>query len=130
MNREDFPLSVSVDEGDEYAVITPSGYLNALTGDHIDKVCEQLVDRQFKYFIINFSRVELINTIGISILVGIIEKVRTQQGRVYFAELDATNRDIFEVLSLSTVALICPTNDAALEHLRRDRETLRRAMGE
>ena len=129
MDHQEYPLTIEVKEADDHAVIIPIGYLNALTGDQIDKVCETLINRGVSYIIINFSQVELINTIGISILVGIIEKVLNRQGLVYFTELGGTIKEIFEVLSLSSVALIFPDDDSAREHLRRDRETLRRAMG-
>lgn len=129
MQGQQFPLSIEVQEAADHAVITPVGYLNALTGEQIDKVCEALFDKGLRYFIINFAQVELINTIGISILVGIIEKVLNRQGLVYFTELGGTNREIFDVLNLSSVALIFSDDNAAREHMRRDRETLRRAMG-
>ena len=129
MDRPDYSLSIEVQEAEDHATIRPVGYLNALTGDQIDKVCEALIERGLRYFIINFGQVQLINTIGISILVGIIEKVLNRQGLVYFTELGGTNREIFEVLNLSTVAMIFADDDSAREHLRRDRETLRRAMG-
>ena len=130
MDDQDYSLSIQVQEADDHAVITPIGYLNALTGDRIDKICESLLaEKGLRYFIINFAQVELINTIGISILVGIIEKVLNRQGLVYFTELGGTNREIFDVLNLSSVAMIFPDNESAREHLRRDRETLRRAMG-
>lgn len=130
MERQEYPLSIEVEEAEDHAVITPVGYLNALTGDQIDKVCESLLEKRgLRYFIINFAQIELINTIGISILVGIIEKVLNRQGLVYFTELGGTNREIFDVLNLNTVAMIFPDNESAREHLRRDRETVRRAMG-
>lgn len=130
MDAQEFPLSIEVQEHKDHVVILPRGYLNALTADQIDKVCDSLIARDLRYFIVNFSQTELINTIGISILVGIIEKVLSHQGLVYFTHLAGTNREIFEVLNLTTVALMLPDDDAAREHLRRDRETLRRAMGD
>lgn len=129
MNGRELPLSIEVHEAEDHAVIMPVGYLNALTGERIDKVCEELLSRDLRYIIINFSRVELINTIGISILVGIIDKVLTRQGVIYFTELGGTNKEIFEVLNLTSVAMIFPDDSAAHEHMRRDRETMRRAMG-
>jgi len=129
VSGQEYPLSIEVREAEDHAVITPIGYLNALTGDQIDKVCESLIERGMHYFIINFAQVELINTIGISILVGIIEKVLNRQGLVYFTELGGTNREIFEVLNLTSVAMIFPDDASAYEHLRRDRETLKRALG-
>ena len=130
MDNKGAPLTIEVTEHEDHAVLVPQGYLNALTGDQIDKVCEQLLARGIRYYIVNFGQVEMINTIGISILVGLIEKVLARQGLVYFTELGGTTREIFEVLNLNTVAMIFPSDASAVEHLRRDREAMRRAMGE
>lgn len=130
MDGRELPLSIEVQEAADHAIITPVGYLNALTGERIDKVCEELLGRGLLYIIINFSRIELINTIGISILVGIIDKVLGHQGLVYFTELGGTNRDIFEVLNLTSVAMLFPDDDAARAHMHHDREAMRRAMGQ
>lgn len=130
VDNQQYPLSIEVRKAADHAVIIPKGYLNALTGDQIDKVCERLIEENLQYFIINFGQIELINTIGISILVGIIEKVLNKHGLVYFTELGGTNREIFDVLNLTSVAILFADDEQAVEHLRRDRETLRRAMGE
>ncbi|HOE96306.1 MAG TPA: STAS domain-containing protein [Candidatus Sumerlaeota bacterium] len=123
-------LTIAVQREADHVVIVPTGYLNALTGERIDKVCDALLKEGIKYILINFKQVELINTIGISILVGIIEKVHLQGGLVYFTHLGGTNLEIFEVLDLGSVALFFPTDDQAREHLRHDRETQRRALGQ
>ncbi len=130
MKGPEQPLLIEIREADDHAAIIPRGYLNALTGDHIDKACEQLIERGVRYVIINFGQIELINTIGISILVGIIEKVLARHGLVYFTELGGTNREIFEVLGLQSVAMIFPTDEDALAHMRNDRITWRQASGD
>jgi anti-anti-sigma factor len=130
VNEHRAPLSIEVIESKDHAVIVPCGYLNAMTGDQIDKVCETLLGRGIHYVIINFSKVELINTIGISILVGIFEKVLSHEGIVYLTHLGGTNREIFDVLGLGSVAMILPDDKTALEHMRRDQDTQRRAMGQ
>lgn len=130
MDGRELPLSIEVCEAADHAIITPVGYLNALTGERIDKVCEELLGRGLHYIIINFSRVELINTIGISILVGIIDKVLGHEGLVYFTELGGTNREIFEVLNLTSVAMVFPDDASAQAHMHHDREAMRRAMGQ
>ena len=130
MNRQDQTLRIEIRHGEDHAVIIPRDYLNALTGDRIDKACEQLVERGVRYIIINFGQIELINTIGISILVGIIEKVLARHGLIYFPELGGTNREIFEVLGLQTVAMIFPTDEDALAHMRHDQRTWRPAISE
>ena len=120
-------LSIEVERHSDHAVIRPIGYLNALTGDQIDKVCEELIKEDLRYFILNFGKVSMVNTIGISILVGIIEKVLETEGLVYFTELGPTDRQIFEVLNLSSVAMIFESDEDARGHLHGDQEALRRA---
>lgn len=120
-------LEIPVETHEDYAIIRPAGYLNALAGDRIDKVCRQLLEDGTRYVIINFRDVSMLNTIGISVLVGIIEKVLEHNGLVYFTQLGATDRQIFEVLNLTTVALIFDTDEEARGHLDRDREAVRRA---
>jgi anti-anti-sigma factor len=129
-HQPDLPLAIEVQQAEDHAVITPVGYLNALTGNQIDDVAEKLLGEKIHYIIINFNRVEVINTIGISILVGIFEKVVARQGIVYLTQLEGANREIFDVLGLSTVAMLFESDDAARQHLRRDKETMKRAMGE
>lgn len=127
MTAQPDDLNIPVEACDDYAVIRPAGYLNALAGDQIDKLCRRLLDEGTRYVIINFRDVSMVNTIGISVLVGIIEKVLGHNGLVYFTELGATDRQIFEVLNLTTVALIFDSDEEACAHLDRDREAVRRA---
>ena len=120
------PLAIPVEQHEDHVVIRPRGYLNALTGVHIEKSCEEAVKGGVRYVIINFSQVSMVNTIGISILFAIIENVIRKNGLVYFTELGATDRQVFEALNLSTVALIFESDEAAREHLGHDLEAVRR----
>jgi anti-anti-sigma factor len=127
LTAEEHTPRLDVERREDHAVIRPEGYLNALTGDQIDKLCASLIDEGLHYFIINFSRVSMVNTIAISILIGLIEKVLQRDGLVYFTELGPAGRQIFEVLNLTTVALIFESDEEARGHLGRDREAVRRA---
>lgn len=120
-------LSIGVERFDDYAVVRPVGYLNAFIGDQIDKACDRLLAEGIHYIIINFRNVTMVNTIGISILIGIIERMIQHEGLVYFTELGATDREIFEVLDLSTISIIFGSDADAIEHMKRDREAVRRA---
>jgi len=120
-------ITIPIERYEDYAILRPTGYLNAMTGDRIDKVCAELLGEGIHYVILNFAGVSMVNTIGISILVGIIEKVIQHNGFLYFTSLAPTDRRIFEVLNLTTVALIFNTDEEAEEHLGRDRQAVRRA---
>lgn len=129
MDPENEQLSIPVEQHDDYAIIRPTGYLNAFIGDRIDKACERLVAQGTHYIVINFRDVTMVNTIGISILIGIIERMIQHEGLVYFTELGSTDREIFEVLDLATISMIFQSDADAIEHMKRDREAVRRSGG-
>ena len=56
MTEPSLPLNIDVTEMGDHAVITPRGYLNAMTGDQIDKVCASLIGKGMRHFIINFGK--------------------------------------------------------------------------
>ena len=129
MTDENDPMTLTIEEHGDHAVLRPAGYLNALVGDRIEKACLEMIARDTRYFIINFSKVSMVNTIGISLLVSIIEKVLRCNGLVYFTHLSDTESRVFEVLNLSTVALIFRSDDEAKAHMARDKEAALRVEG-
>ena len=42
----------------------------------------------------------MVNSVGVSILIGVIEKVRDARGRLSFAELTPVNEEIFRLMGL------------------------------
>jgi anti-anti-sigma factor len=119
--------AIPFEEHEDYTILRPRGYFNALTGGEIDKICESMIQRDIRYFIINFKNISMVNTIGISILCGIVEKALKRDGMVYLTEMGLTDRQVFEVLNLTTLAMIFDNDDEARHHLNRDREAARRA---
>ena len=55
------------------AVVYASDYLNKLTGERIERECKKQLDSGARALVIDFSDTELVNSIGISILLGIID---------------------------------------------------------
>jgi anti-anti-sigma factor len=99
---------------EEAAVIYPGSYLNQLRGEGIERACLELLARGVKKLVVNFEETELINSIGISILLGVIEAVRDASGMLILSNLSASNRELFEVLGLLTSVRTAPTEQAAL----------------
>lgn len=99
---------------EEAAVIYPGPYLNQLRGEGIERLCLDLLAHGVKKLIVNFEETELINSIGISILLGVIEAVRDASGVLILSNLSVSNHELFEVLGLLTSVRIAPTEEAAL----------------
>ena len=95
-------------------VLYPGSYLNQLRGEAIERRCSELLSLGIKHIVINFGETELINSIGISILLGVIEAVNAARASLVLAALSPSNRELFEMLGLMTHVRIESSEEAAL----------------
>jgi anti-anti-sigma factor len=96
------------------AVLYPGAYLNQLRGEAIERRCQELLGEGVRHIVINFAETELINSIGISILLGVIEAVNDAQGTLVMSNLGTSNRELFDMLGLLSHVRIETTEEAAL----------------
>jgi anti-anti-sigma factor len=75
------------------AVIYPGPDLNQLRGEAIESRCQELLREGVRSIVINFGETELINSIGISILLGVIEAVNEAAGTLFLSNLSASSRE-------------------------------------
>lgn len=102
-----------MDMGDS-VILYPDNYLNDIEGEKLEETCHSFLKKGFKKIIIDFSETDLINSIGVSILIGIIEKIRESNGALVFVGLKGVNRDIFDIVGLSKHVQIFDTVDEAM----------------
>lgn len=102
---------------ERYAILYPEGYLNGPMGETIDACCGELLREGVSRLLINFGGVEMMNTMGMSNLVSILEKSGRRNGVVVFCELLPTNRQMLDVLDLSRAVLIFDSEAEAVGHL-------------
>ncbi len=81
-------------------IIRTKGYLNDLGAEQVDTVCAEHLGRDVKKIVINLEQSPLINSIGISILIGVIEAIEEAGGALAFTNLTPTNRKTFEMMGL------------------------------
>jgi anti-anti-sigma factor len=106
------------------AVIYPGPYLNQLRGEAIEDRCHELLAQGVRRIIINFKETELINSMGISILLGVIEAVSDARGTLTLSNLSASNRELFEMLGLMSHVRVAETEESALVKVYRPSEPL------
>lgn len=95
-------------------VIYPDNYINDIEGEKLEELCASYMDRGFARIIIDFSETDLVNSIGVSILIGIIERVRDYKGRISFSGLKRVNYEIFNIVGLTKHIPIFETEEEAL----------------
>lgn len=104
------------EEGDTL-VVCVGGYLNSLLGEEVEKVVRARLDDGGRRILLNFQGTRLVNSIGISFVIGIVEKVMEREGRMAFCELSRINCELFRVTGLAKYVRSFDTEKEALDFL-------------
>lgn len=99
------------------AVVYASDYLNKLTGERIERECKKQLDSGCRALIIDFSDTELVNSIGISILLGIIDIAERSGAVVVFSDVNNETVQLFEMLGLTRHVVLARNEQEALSSL-------------
>ena len=83
------------------AVVYASDYLNKLTGEKIERECRRQLDCGCRALVIDFSDTQLVNSIGVSILLGIIDVAEKSGAKIVFSEVNNQTVQLFEMLGLT-----------------------------
>ena len=83
-----------------YAVIQLSGFLNIFAEESVESEVSRLLELRCPIVLADFSRVEHIDSAGITILVGVAARVRDAQARLGAYGLSAHYRKIFHMVGL------------------------------
>lgn len=85
----------------ERSVIFAGDYLNKLTGEQIEYECKRRLESGCKQLVVNFSKTEIVNSIGISILLGVIDIASNNGATVVFSDVNEDTIELFEMLGVS-----------------------------
>jgi len=96
------------------AVVYASDYLNKLTGEKIERECRRQLDGGCHALVIDFSDTKLVNSIGISILLGIIDVAEKSGARIAFSEVNTQTVQLFEMLGLTRHVVLAKDEREAL----------------
>jgi anti-anti-sigma factor len=97
------------------AVVYASDYLNKLSGEKIERECRRQLNCGCRALVIDFSDTQLVNSIGISILLGIIDVAEKVGAQIVFSDVNNQTVELFEMLGLTRhVALAKDEREALL----------------
>ena len=99
------------------AVVYAGDYLNKLTGERIERECKKQLDLGCRALVINFSDTELVNSIGVSILLGIIDIAEKSGAQLIFSDVNNQTAELFEMLGLTRHVLLARDEEEALATL-------------
>ena len=111
-------LNITVDRREGLAVIYTEGYINNQGGEEIAKSAYKLLDEGYKTLLLNLAGTKIVNSIGISILIEIIEKMIEIDGKLGFCCLTPTIEKTFHIMGLAQYAPIYPDETTAAAQMR------------
>lgn len=85
----------------ETAVVFAGDYLNKLTGENIERECRNKLAAGCRKIVVNFSRTEMVNSIGVSILLGMIDSAKVHGASVVFSDVNEDTVELFDMLGVT-----------------------------
>src|SRR5438552_6648118 len=96
------------------AVIYAGDYLNKLSGERVERECKRQLETGCRALVINFRDTELVNSIGVSILIGVIDAAQQSGAHLIFSDVDDHTANLFEMLGLTRHVIITKDETEAL----------------
>jgi anti-anti-sigma factor len=115
-----FTIAVRKDPQGRFAVVSTDGYVNNLAGEKIGEAASLLMAEGYTRLVINLEKSSVINSIGISILIEIIEKMQESHGALAFCHLTRTIQKTFTIMGLTQYAALYETEDEAVRGVLAD----------
>ncbi|HMS41000.1 MAG TPA: STAS domain-containing protein [Pyrinomonadaceae bacterium] len=83
------------------AVVYAGDYINKLSGEKIERECREKIEAGAKTLVVNFSETEIVNSIGVSILLGVIDNASGAGAKVIFSDVKDETVELFEMLGVT-----------------------------
>ena len=83
------------------AVVYAGNYLNKIRGEQVDRECHAKLAAGCDELVLNFSETELVNSVGVSILLGIIDSASNCGAKVVFSDVKPETVELFDMLGVS-----------------------------
>ncbi len=94
-------IEIPVHSEGEVATVFANEYLNKISGEKIEFECKRQIDAGCKTLIVNFKDTEIVNSIGVSILLGVIDAASNSGAEVVFSDVNEDTGHLFEMLGLT-----------------------------
>ncbi len=110
-------FSLSSETRDNCLIITTSGYINNTGGEAISREFTRHFDEGIKNIVINLGQSKVVNSIGMSHLIEIIEQVNDAEGKLVFTNLDPAVEKMLNIMGIFSFASKETSVDEALRKI-------------
>jgi anti-anti-sigma factor len=113
------PFSLKAEVREKKLVLTTSGYVNNVGGEAIAEEFRRHFDTGVREVIINLADSRVVNSVGMSFLIEIIEQLEESGGKMVFTNLDPGVEKMLTIMGLFKFAGKERTVDDAMNALTR-----------
>ena len=106
---------VTAERRGDVAVLFTDGYINNQGGEEIAREAYSQLEAGVRALVMNLEKTRIVNSIGISILIEVLERVMDRKGVLAFCGLTPTIDKTFRIMGLAQYATIYPTQEEALQ---------------
>ena len=99
-------FSLNVREEGDVIIIETNGYLNNVGGEKVSEACYEKMETGKKRFLINLGNSKVVNSIGVSILIEIIEKLQDVDGKLGYYNLAPIVEKTFNIMGLTKYSTV------------------------
>lgn len=99
-------------------VVRTEGYINNVAGEKISQLFSSNAASSLKNAVFDLEKSKVVNSIGISYLLEVIEKLSENEGRVVFINLDPSIEKTFNIMGILEFAETADSLDSALKSLQ------------
>ncbi len=111
------PFQLTSEVRDAHLIISTNGYVNNVGGEAIATEFEKHFGKGVRKVIINLAHSKVVNSIGMSFLIEIIERLSESGGRLVFTNLDPAVDKMLTIMGLFGYAGKANTVEDALHAL-------------
>ena len=108
----DFTIKVR-EEGD-ITILETSGYLNNFGGDRVASICKQSISEGKRKLLINLENTKMVNSIGVSILIEIIEDLQGVNGKIAYYNVAPIVEKTFNIMGITNYSKIYTSEEDAI----------------
>ena len=110
-------FNIQTEIRDNTFLIKTEGYINNTAGESISKLFTENPDTTIKNAIFDLEKSKVINSIGISYLLEVIELLTERNGKIIFINLDPSIEKTFKIMGLFQFAQLSDSLDSAMKEL-------------
>ena len=85
----------------ERSVVSAGDYFNKTTGEQLERECREKLAAGCRELVVDFSKTEIVNSVGVSILLGVIDAAQGNGAKVVLSGVNAPTVELFEMLGIT-----------------------------